>query len=63
MKRVIARALFISAGPMVWTRPNQSVPIAEFYGMSNNRYLWVDLTNARARLGFEQRDRAEDRLV
>lgn len=33
-----------------------------FYGMSNNRYLWVDLSNARDRLGFAPQDRAEDRL-
>ena len=34
-----------------------------FYGMSNNRYLWVDLSNAREKLGFEPQDRAEDRLA
>jgi nucleoside-diphosphate-sugar epimerase len=34
-----------------------------FYGMSNNRYLWVDLSNAREKLGFEPQDRAEDRLL
>ncbi len=33
-----------------------------FYGMSNNRYRWVDLTNARQKLGWEPRDRAEDHL-
>ena len=33
-----------------------------FYGMSNNRYLWVDLSNARDKLGFEPQDRAEDHL-
>ncbi len=33
-----------------------------FYGMSNNRYLWVDLSNAREKLGFEPRDRAQDHL-
>jgi uronate dehydrogenase/NAD+ dependent glucose-6-phosphate dehydrogenase len=33
-----------------------------FYGMSNNRYRWVDLTNAREKLGWEPQDRAEDRL-
>lgn len=33
-----------------------------FYGMSNNRYCWLDMTNAREKLGFEPQDRAEDRL-
>jgi len=33
-----------------------------FYGMSNNRYLWVDLSNGRDKLGFMPQDRAEDRL-
>jgi nucleoside-diphosphate-sugar epimerase len=33
-----------------------------FYGMSNNRYRWVDLSNGRDKLGFEPQDRAEDRL-
>ena len=33
-----------------------------FYGMSNNRYLWVDMSNARDKLGFVPQDRAEDRL-
>ena len=33
-----------------------------FYGMSNNRFRWVDLSNAREKLGFEPQDRAEDRL-
>ena len=33
-----------------------------FYGMSNNRYGWVDMTNARDKLGFVPQDRAEDRL-
>jgi nucleoside-diphosphate-sugar epimerase len=33
-----------------------------FYGMSNNRYLWLDLSNAREKLGFVPQDRAEDRL-
>jgi nucleoside-diphosphate-sugar epimerase len=32
-----------------------------FYGMSNNRFRWVDLSNARQKLGFEPQDRAEDR--
>ena len=31
------------------------------YGMSNNRFRWVDLSNARQKLGFEPQDRAEDR--
>ena len=33
-----------------------------FYGMSNNRTLWLDLSNAKEKLGWEPRDRAEDRL-
>ena len=33
-----------------------------FYGMSNNRFRWVDLSNAREKLGFEPQDRAEDRI-
>ncbi|HJP32917.1 MAG TPA: NAD(P)-dependent oxidoreductase [Candidatus Latescibacteria bacterium] len=33
-----------------------------FYGMSDNRYRWVDLGNAREQLGWEPQDRAEDRL-
>ncbi len=33
-----------------------------FYGMSNNRYSWVDMSNAREKLGFEPQDRAQDRL-
>ncbi len=33
-----------------------------FYGMSNNRFRWVDLTNAREQLGWEPVDRAEDHL-
>ena len=33
-----------------------------YFGMSNNRYRWVDLTNAREELGFEPQDRAEDHL-
>ncbi len=33
-----------------------------FYGMSNNRYRWVDLTNAKQKLRWEPRDRVEDHL-
>jgi nucleoside-diphosphate-sugar epimerase len=33
-----------------------------FYGMSNNRFLWVDMDNARQKLGFVPQDRAEDHL-
>ena len=33
-----------------------------FYGMSDNQHRWVDLDNARQRVGFVPRDRAEDRL-
>lgn len=33
-----------------------------FYGMSNNRYGWVDMTNAKDKLGFVPQDRAEDFL-
>ena len=33
-----------------------------FYGMSNNRTLWLDLSNAKEKLGWEPQDRAEDRL-
>ncbi len=33
-----------------------------FYGMSNNKYAWVDLDHARRRVGFEPQDRAEDYL-
>jgi hypothetical protein len=34
-----------------------------FYGMSNNRYLWVDMANAREKLGFVPQDRAEDHIA
>ena len=33
-----------------------------FYGMSNNRSLWVDLSNAKEKLGFQPQDCAENRL-
>ena len=33
-----------------------------FYGMSNNKYVWVDLDHARRQVGFEPQDRAEDYL-
>ena len=33
-----------------------------YYGMSNNRYRWVDLCNGQEELGFEPQDRAEDHL-
>ncbi len=32
-----------------------------FYGMSDNKYRWVDLENARQQVGFVPQDRAEDR--
>ena len=32
-----------------------------FYGMSNNQYRWVDIEDARERIGYVPRDRAEDR--
>ena len=31
-----------------------------FYGMSNNDYRWVDIENARRKVGFVPQDRAED---
>ena len=31
-----------------------------FYGMSDNRRRWVDIDNARRRVGYVSRDRAED---
>ena len=31
-----------------------------FYGMSDNRRRWVDIENARRRVGYISRDRAED---
>ena len=33
-----------------------------FYGMSDNKYRWVDLENARRAVGYVPQDRAEDRL-
>lgn len=33
-----------------------------FYGMSDNRWRWVDLAHAREIVGYAPRDRAEDRL-
>ena len=33
-----------------------------FYGMSANQFLWVDMDNARDKLDFIARDRAEDNL-
>ena len=33
-----------------------------FYGMSNNRYLWVEMKNAQEKLGFVPQDRGEDHL-
>ena len=33
-----------------------------FYGMSANQFLWVDMDNARDKLGFVPLDRAEDNL-
>ena len=40
-----------------------SVRFDIFYGMSNNRYGWVDMDHARERLGFVPQDRAEDRVA
>lgn len=31
-----------------------------FYGMSNNDFRWVDISNARQKVGFVPEDRAED---
>jgi uronate dehydrogenase len=31
-----------------------------FYGMSNNDYRWVDIENARKKIGYVPQDRAED---
>jgi hypothetical protein len=31
-----------------------------FYGLSNNRYGWVDISHAREVLGYSPQDRAED---
>ena len=33
-----------------------------FYGMSDNKYRWVDIDHAREVLGFVPQDRAEDRM-
>ncbi len=33
-----------------------------FYGISDNRYRWVDMAHAKDVLGFEPQDRGEDRL-
>lgn len=33
-----------------------------FYGMSESKWRWVDLENARERVGFMPQDRAEDHL-
>ena len=33
-----------------------------FYGMSDNQWRWVDLENARERIGFVPQDRAENHL-
>lgn len=32
-----------------------------FYGMSNNDYRWVDIENARIKIGYLPRDRAEEK--
>ena len=33
------------------------------YGVSNNRYRWVDIEHARKVIGYEPQDRAEDHLM
>jgi len=33
-----------------------------FYGMSDNKWRWVDLEDARLKVGYVPQDRAEDRL-
>ena len=33
-----------------------------FYGMSNNKRLWVDIENARKKVGFAPQDRGEERI-
>ena len=33
-----------------------------FYGMSRNRYCWVDISHANEVLGYEPRDSAEERI-
>jgi nucleoside-diphosphate-sugar epimerase len=33
-----------------------------FYGMSNNKYLWVDIDHARQAIGYVPQDCAEDRI-
>ena len=38
----------------------ESVRFDIFYGMSDNRYRWVDLDHAREVVGYAPRDRAED---
>jgi len=40
----------------------EEVRFGIFYGMSNNRYCWQSLDNARELLGFVPQDRAEDFL-
>ena len=32
-----------------------------FYGMSNNDYRWVDIEDARKKIGYIPQDRAEDK--
>lgn len=32
-----------------------------FYGMSDNKYRWVDIEDARQKIGYVPKDRAEDR--
>jgi nucleoside-diphosphate-sugar epimerase len=40
----------------------ESVRFDIFYGMSDNRWLWVDIAHAREVVGYVAKDRAEDRL-
>ena len=36
--------------------------VESFYGISNNRYGWVDMSHARQVLGHVPQDSAEERL-
>lgn len=39
---------------------DESLRFEIFYGMSNNDYRWVDIENARQKIGYIPQDRAED---
>lgn len=41
----------------------ESVRFDIFYGMSDNRWRWVDLAHAREVVGYVPQDRGEDRIA